>query len=102
MAGSSRAWSRPSGAAPPRAPDGKATGVVVHTLIDDAGDFATAYAMLPGGELLRWPATRAELRKRVDESKVKYTCGCSNAWGKPGLSMKCLRCGNTFAAAEGT
>lgn len=84
----------------PRAPDGKMTGVTVRTLIDDAGAFANAYATLPGADLLRWPSSGDGLGKRVVESKVKYTCGCSNAWGKPGLSMKCLLCGNTFAVVQ--
>lgn len=86
----------------PRAPDGKMTGVTVSTLINDAGAFVSACAMLPDADLLRWPSGGDEQRKRVPESKVKYTCGCSNAWGKPGLSMKCLLCGNTFAVAEGS
>lgn len=80
----------------PRASDGKTTGVTMRTLVNDAGPFVDAYTTLPNADLLRWSAPVDDQRKRVDESKVKYTCGCSNAWGKPGLSMKCLRCGNTF------
>jgi hypothetical protein len=84
----------------PRAPDGKMTGVTVRTLINDAGAFVNAYATLPGADLLHWPFSKDELRKRVTDAKVKYSCGCSNAWGKPGLSMKCLLCGNAFAVVE--
>jgi hypothetical protein len=51
--------------------------------------------------LFRWPSSGDDLRKRVDESKVKYTCGCAHAWGKPGLSIKCLLCGNKFALVGG-
>ena len=83
----------------PLADDGKMTGVTVNTIVNDVGPFVNAFATLPGAELLRWSSSEGEEpRKRVDESKVKYACGCSNAWGKPGLSMKCLRCGNTFVA----
>jgi hypothetical protein len=85
----------------PRAPDGKMTGVTVHTLVNDVGAFVDAFAALPGADLLRWSSDGGELRKRVDESKVKYSCGCSNAWGKPGLAMQCLRCGKAFTVADG-
>lgn len=30
------------------------------------------------------------------KNKVKYTCGCANVWGKPGLNMTCDDCGQEF------
>ncbi len=29
--------------------------------------------------------------------KVKYSCGCSNVWGKPGLALHCLSCDSDMA-----
>ncbi|SHJ87315.1 SprT-like family protein [Arenibacter nanhaiticus] len=39
-----------------------------------------------------------EARPRNKKQKVKYSCGCSNVWGKPGLSMSCNHCGKLFTA----
>ena len=30
------------------------------------------------------------------KSKLKYSCSCSNVWGKPGLEMMCKSCGEDF------
>lgn len=32
------------------------------------------------------------------KTKTKYSCGCSNVWGKPNLSIICGDCGNSFEA----
>jgi hypothetical protein len=82
-------------------PGGKTTGVRMTTHINRAGAFANAFAALPDAHLLRWRAGKGAPAKRADPSKTKYTCGCSNAWGKPGLEMQCLRCGNRFTLVEG-
>jgi hypothetical protein len=34
------------------------------------------------------------------KSKIKYSCSCSNAWGKPGLQLACKNCGEDLQAAE--
>jgi len=83
------------------APGGKTTGVRMTTFINRAGAFVDAFAALPDAHLLRWRASKTVSAKRVDPSKLTYTCGCSKAWGKRGLSMKCLKCGNEFAVVEG-
>lgn len=83
------------------APGGKTIGDKIGTLINNAGPFVNAFATLPNADLLPWHSSGDEQRKRVDPSKLAYTCGCSKAWGKRGLSMKCLKCGNTFAVVEG-
>jgi len=81
---------------------GKMTGDAIGTLINDAGAFVDAYATLPASDLLRWRSSGDEAQKRYpSRMKLTYTCGCSKAWGKRGLSMKCLKCGNEFAVVEG-
>ena len=30
------------------------------------------------------------------KSKTKYSCSCSNIWGKPSLDIKCCDCGESF------
>jgi hypothetical protein len=63
------------------------------THVNRAGAFANAFAALPDAPLLRWRAGKGASAKRADPadpSKTKYKCGCSNAWGKPGLAMRCL------------
>jgi len=80
---------------------GKTTGDKVGTLINGAGPFVDAYATLPDVDLLAWRSSGEERRKSVNQWKATYTCGCSTAWGKRGLSMQCLLCGNTFVVVEG-
>lgn len=32
--------------------------------------------------------------------RYKYSCGCSNVWGKKDLSLMCVKCGNVFKKME--
>lgn len=34
--------------------------------------------------------------KKPNKNKVKYSCGCSNIWGKPDLNITCNICGEIF------
>jgi hypothetical protein len=59
-----------------------------------AGMIAEGLAGSPGGE--QAPAEEPPKPK----SKIKYSCACSNAWGKPGLNLGCKNCGEDLKAAE--
>jgi hypothetical protein len=82
-------------------PGGKTTGGKMATRINRGGAFADAFAALPDADLLRWRASKGASEERADPSKMKYTCGCSNARCRQGLAMQCLVCGNRFAVVEG-
>ena len=34
------------------------------------------------------------------KGNYKYSCSCSNVWGKPGLSLSCNLCGEEFKAVN--
>lgn len=42
--------------------------------------------------------TEVEKKKKetLSGKKFKYSCGCSNVWGKKDLVIKCVKCGNNF------
>ena len=40
------------------------------------------------------PLSKPKLNKR----KIKYSCSCSNVWGKPGLDICCNSCGEAMEA----
>jgi predicted SprT family Zn-dependent metalloprotease len=82
-------------------PGGRQTGrPMSHYIIAD-GAFQLAFRAMPEEYLLPWrtpvmPSTRQHYQK----NKTLYVCaGCHDkAWGKPGLSLICGRCGTAFAA----
>jgi hypothetical protein len=85
------------------APGGDRTGQRVSHYIIDGGAFARAFDAMPAECLLPW--TCEELgggKKKPMRSKVKFTCpGCeANAWGKPGLLLRCGECDLPMASEE--
>lgn len=58
--------------------------------------------LMNGGEL---PTTFDQIKDFVTNtpkpkpkkpSRAKYSCGCSNVWGKPGMDLTCNDCGKVF------
>lgn len=86
------------------APGGDRTGQRVSHYIIEGGAFARAFDAMPAECLLPW--TCEELggagKKKPLRSKVKFTCpGCeANAWGKPGLLLRCGECNLPMASEE--
>lgn len=39
---------------------------------------------------------QGQSQERPKHQKVKYSCSCSNVWGKPGLELSCNLCGEDF------
>jgi hypothetical protein len=75
--------------------------------IVEGGPFAFAFEAMPREYLLPWTCWEpqgngAAKDKKPRASKLKYTCpSCSaNAWGKPGLSLRCGNC-NEAMVSEG-
>lgn len=107
-------------------PGGKRLGQHMSHYIAEGGPFDLAFKAMPAACLLPW-RTRSLLSAVVrprggsstdasgkgtdssepaeptartrDASKLKYTCGCANVWGKPGLSISCNSCGRPFACS---
>lgn len=84
-------------------PDGKKVGQHMTHLIVPGGAFDKAFGAMAAELTLPW-ACSPELdgdgakKKPAARNKVKYSCGCANVWGKPGLSITCEDCGDTFEA----
>ena len=76
----------------------KMTGDKVTHRIVDGGLFDTCYGKLRSqGFVLRWVSKPVlSISAQSVRSKVKYSCLCSNIWGKPGLSVGCIICGCNF------
>lgn len=49
-------------------------------------------AMLGGGAGAETEAEPSEETPAKPKSKIKYSCDCSNVWGKPGLAITCRSC----------
>lgn len=80
------------------APGGERVGYRMSHYIVEGGRFARAFDEMPREFLLPWTCWERQEGKdgksRPRISKLKYTCPrCSaNAWGKPGLSLRCGVC----------
>ncbi len=80
------------------APGGARVGYRMSHYILQGGAFDRAFDAMPREYLLPWTCWEFEGGKGKTQkpraSKLKYTCpGCAaNAWGKPGLSLRCGEC----------
>src|ERR1041384_2532029 len=87
------------------APGGARVGYRMSHYIVEGGLFARAFDAMPPEYLLPWTrgGPRAEGNKpRPRASKLKYTCPkcAANAWGKPGLLLRCGECDEPMACEE--
>lgn len=84
-------------------PDGKRTGPKMTHMIVPGGKFDKSFdALVEAGWKLDWQAALAVAgEKKVDKSKVKFTCGCGqNVWGKEDVKVMCALCGSEFLPAQ--
>ncbi len=86
------------------APGGKRVGYRVSHYVIEGGPFARAFDAMPRDYLLPWVCwepTGQSKGKAKPVSKLKYTCpSCAaNAWGKPGLYLRCGECEEDMQAA---
>lgn len=77
-------------------PGGKETGQQMTHYVIEGGLFETAFQTMPEEYSIPWTSGIEQVNpapKKL-ESKVKFTClSCGvNAWGKPGLLIKCKPC----------
>lgn len=90
-------------------PGGKKTGFLMSHYIQSGGRFDVVTE-----EVLKDGFSRGFIEVCVDEKRLsekdvdaakggygqgrrfKYSCGCSNVWGKKNLNLKCNICGNDF------
>jgi hypothetical protein len=80
------------------APGGDRVGYKMSHFIVESGAFARAFEAMPREYLLPWTcwepqgSDKGKAKPRV--SKLKYTCPtcAANAWGKPGLLLRCGEC----------
>lgn len=87
------------------APGGDRVGYRVSHYVLEGGAFAQAFAAMPREYLLPWMCsepTGQGTSKKAPVSKLKYSCpGCAaNAWGKPGLYLRCGDCEQTMGAEK--
>ena len=76
-------------------PGGRETGQQVTHYAVAGGPFEKAFAAMPEQYGIPWTSgAAAKPAAKKPESKVRFTCpGCrANAWGKPGLLIKCQPC----------
>jgi len=90
------------------APGGKRVGYKMSHYIVEGGAFARAFDAMPAECRLPWLCWEGEAgagkkAKPRPVSKLKYTCpGCeANAWGKPGLFLRCGDCDVAMVAQGG-
>jgi len=77
-------------------PGGRQTGQQMTHYSIDGGPFEAAFAAMPEEYGIPWTSGAAAKKPatKKPESKVRFSCpGCgANAWGKPGLLIKCQPC----------
>jgi hypothetical protein len=83
-------------------PDGKRTGQRVSHYIEQGGRYDRWVTdFLTPERLFTWastPALKGSTKK--SKSKIKYSCGPHQAWGKPGLSIYCRDCERVMKGEE--
>jgi hypothetical protein len=87
------------------APGGARVGYKMTHYIVEGAPFARAFDAMPREYLLPWTCWEPQGEgkpKKPRASKLKYTCpGCAaNAWGKPGLSLRCGECEETMVCED--
>jgi hypothetical protein len=88
------------------APGGARVGYRMSHYIVEGGRFALAFEAMPREYLLPWTCWEAQGsgkgKAKPRGSKLKYTCPkcAANAWGKPGLSLRCGGCEETMVPHE--
>lgn len=87
---------------------GKITGYKMTQIIEQNGLFYKATKeYLDQGKGIEWADAfynkKGMLHEYINNAKsytggkrIKYSCGCSNVWGKSGLDLICGKCGNKF------
>jgi len=86
------------------APGGERVGYRMSHYIVEGGSFARAFDAMPREHLLPWtcwePQGTDKGKPKPRPSKLKYTCpSCAaNAWGKPGLLLRCGQCDQPMVA----
>ena len=77
----------------------------MHIYILEGGPFARAFEAMPREYLLPWTCWEPDGKgkKKPRASKLKYTCPtcAANAWGKPGLLLRCGECNESMVSDEG-
>lgn len=78
------------------APGGKQTGQKMSDYVLPDGPFDRAFKTMPKGCLLPWLSSAPPDKPKDSRGslRLKYTCpDCGiNAWGKPGLGIRCVEC----------
>jgi len=80
------------------APGGDRVGYRMSHYIVEGGSFARTFDAMPREHILPWtcwePQGTGKGKPKPRPSKLKYTCpSCAaNAWGKPGLLLRCGQC----------
>lgn len=89
---------------------GNETGYAMSQYVIQDGPFIRAYSEIKeNGWKINWfdrnyirnvrnecdSEFKAEYKK-LSGKKFKYSCGCSNIWGKQGLDLLCRKCGKAF------
>ena len=79
------------------APGGKKIGYRMSHYILDGGPYDLAFKAMPPGVSLPWTTgstePEVERKKAANKDKVKYSCECSQVWGKSDLgNLWCVRC----------
>lgn len=81
-------------------PGGKQTGQHMTHFIDPKGAFVRAWSSMPGELSLPWAGLPEPERKRITRSRYKFVYECPDGhgkvWGKPGLSLVCGICEQSY------
>jgi len=86
------------------APGSARVGYRMSHYIVEGGPFARAFDAMPREYLLPWtcwePQGGDKGKAKPRASKLKYTCPtcAANAWGKPGLLLRCGECDETMVS----
>jgi hypothetical protein len=87
-------------------PGGARVGYRMSHYIVEGGRFARAFEAMPREYLLPWtcwePQGTGTTTKKPRASKLKYSCpSCAaNAWGKPGLLLRCGECDTAMLSED--
>lgn len=79
---------------------GKKTGQQMHHYIIQNGKFERSCLQFMKNKSIKLTSfPLAGMSTSQNKNKVKYSCSCTNVWGKPGLSLTCNECNEEFIEA---
>lgn len=82
---------------------GKQTGQQMTHYVIDGGRFEIAFNAMPHEFLIPFKSriqNESTKKSPVSKDKIKYSCNCSNVWGKSGLTLFCANCHSDFVSYE--